>query len=366
MDSVYGTVADGLETIRMEWLRHRNQSLSQQKEIRNPPLLESAELKAELTTTKPSSQLKHPERRIVAAIYASHAGSDDRFCRSLESAIAHNVSISLLGWNIPWKGLSQKLEAVYRLATSLPPHDVVLFTDAYDIMFADSEKSILNNFVKMNATIMFSAECGCWPHIMENREVCFTGYPRSPTKSRYLNSGAWIGYAGDAAKMLHAIIQEAGNSFENANDQKLAADMYIEERFGIKLDFFNRIFQAMHYTLDDPLPYCYPRKELEITQQGKWRNKATKSKPAVFHFNGRQNYFTLEHSLKMIFVVGGGKSSHLEMESKMWYKRIHRVDKNRLGGLASSLISLPDNPKLRSLKFLDLCGDYLRKEYRWR
>ena len=292
IDSVYDKVADGLDSIRMRWIRQRNETTSQHREIQNSLLLNRAKLREQLIppSIKSHPGVRHSERRIVAAIYASHSGSDDRFCRSIESAIAHKVNLSLLGWNVPWKGLSQKLEAVYRLANSLQSNDVVLFTDAYDVMFADSERTVLSNFLKMNASIVFSAECGCWPHIVEKKEVCFTGYPRSPTKSRYLNSGAWIGLAGDAANMVHAIMKEAGNSFTNANDQKLAADMYIEGRFGIKLDFFNRIFQAMHYTLDDPLPYCYPRKDLEITPRGHWRNKATKSKPAVFHFNGMQIY----------------------------------------------------------------------------
>lgn len=266
-----GSVSDRLETMRLQWMSFRNNSLR----------LNSSWIGREPLNYPPSS---HP--RFVVAMYASHAGRDDRFCRSLESAIAHGINVSLLGWNVPWKGLSQKLEAVYRLTKSLSPHDVILFADAYDVLFADSTDKLLRHFLRMNASIVFSAECGCWPHIVENKDTCFNGYPPSPTKARYLNSGAWIGYAAEAAGMLSAIIEDAGDSFENANDQKLAADMYINGRFGIKLDFYNSIFQSMHYTLNDPLPYCYPRKELELNRKGRWINKATKSSPAVFHFNG--------------------------------------------------------------------------------
>ena len=89
--------------------------------------------------------------------------------------------------------------------------------------------------------------------MIENRgKACFDSYPQSPTPYRYLNSGTWIGKADKAADMLLEVMKEAGGSFANANDQKLVADFYIAGRFGIKLDFYNKIFQSMHMTLDPP------------------------------------------------------------------------------------------------------------------
>jgi uncharacterized alkaline shock family protein YloU len=40
--------------------------------------------------------------------------------------------------------------------------------------------------------------------------------------------------------MLEQIIKEAGTNFKNANDQNFVADMYINIRYGIKLDFYVR------------------------------------------------------------------------------------------------------------------------------
>jgi hypothetical protein len=38
--------------------------------------------------------------------------------------------------------------------------------------------------------------------------------------------------------MLGEVIALAGSDFENANDQKLVADMYMAGKHGIRVDFF--------------------------------------------------------------------------------------------------------------------------------
>jgi hypothetical protein len=118
-------------------------------------------------------------RKIHAVTYASHQGSDDRFCRAVESAARHDIKLTILGWGVKWVGLSQKLLASHSYAISLPPTDVILFTDAFDVLFTNKVDKIYENFIVLSketdSKIIFSAECGCWPHVMENRAVCFTG-----------------------------------------------------------------------------------------------------------------------------------------------------------------------------------------------
>ena len=162
----------------------------------------------------------------------------------------------------------------------------------------------------------------------------------SPTPYRYLNSGTWIGYAEESAVMLQEIISEAGKDFANANDQKLVADMYMEGRNGIKLDFYNEIFQSMHMTLDPPLPYCNPISDVKLTNDKRWKNARTGSTPAVFHFNG------------------GGKSHHLDMEGKMWYQSEDMNTIEIRKQLSSHAIRIPTAAS-GILTFKDICGGYL-------
>eukprot|EP01038_Epipyxis_sp_PR26KG_P012439 gene12439-16684_t len=291
-------------------------------------------------------------RKIHTVTYASHGGRDDRFCRAIESSIRNNYDIVILGWGVPWKGLSQKLEAAYNYASSIPADDIILFTDAFDVLFAKNASEIHFDDNNGKYDILFSAECGCWPHIIENNGfACFNSYPKSPTPYRYLNSGTWIGKAKQSAIMLQKVMNEAGKDFQNANDQKLVADMFISNRYGIALDYYNSIFQAMHMTLDAPLPRCNPKEDLELIKSNailengqhavEYYNKRTKSTPAVFHFNG------------------GGKRYHLEMENMMWYKKSEFNTPSYISWLKNYMLNVPSQ-KSGKMKFDDLCKNYVK------
>lgn len=88
--------------------------------------------------------------RIHAVTYASHGGRDDRFCRAVESAVRHDIDLVILGWGVKWTGLSQKLEAAHSYVKSLPGDDIILFTDAFDVLFTDETESIRKKFQVRN------------------------------------------------------------------------------------------------------------------------------------------------------------------------------------------------------------------------
>ena len=151
--------------------------------------------------------------------------------------------------------------------------------------------------------------------------------------------------------MLEEIIKEAGTDFLNANDQKLVADMYLNHKYGIKLDFYNEIFQSMHMTLDPPLAHCNPMDDTElinINDNKRYRNKLTDSLPSILHFNG------------------GGKTHHLDMEGKMWYQDAVHNTKEIRERLASRLINVPTAVGGR-MRFDKLCTAYVQDmDRKWR
>lgn len=278
--------------------------------------------------------------KLHAVTYASHHGRDDRFCRAVESAVRNQYQLVILGWTVPWKGLAQKLDAAYKYAQSIPDDDLMLFTDAFDVLFTEESQHIVDIFLKRNYKILFAGECGCWPHIVEDPKACFSGYPMAPTPYRYLNSGTWIGIAKYARAMLLDVIQSAGNNFISANDQKLVADMFIAQKHPIALDYYAEIFQSMHSTDPPDLPLCHPFPDLKL-QNLKWSNQRTNTTPAVFHFNG------------------GGKVHHLPMEGKMWYKQRRFYQGERRRALETARIQTPGYED-GSISYRELCVDYLR------
>lgn len=296
--------------------------------------------------------------------YASHHGIDDRFCRVIESAIRYQHDILILGWDQSWKGLAQKLVAAYDFAASLPPTDLLLFTDAFDVAFTNTPSYIEHIFLKNRYDILFSAECGCWPHLAIDANICENDYPKSPTPYRFLNSGAWIGYAGKMRNLLRDVLVEIGTNFTNANDQKLIADffLYRNQLYNISLDYNAEIFQSMHRSNSSSNNMdCNPSNDMILSKDKEWINKRTDTVPAILHFNG------------------GGKKHHLRSLERLWYKspnyyhvrtyRDTRKGGKKLPGSNSDGGGRIENQRLRLIgkdykliQYGNLCSDYLQRE----
>ena len=302
-----------------------------------------------------------PKLHVVT--YASHPGIDDRFCRCLESVLQNGISLKVLGWGQKWKGLPQKLEAALSYAKSQPKEDVMLFVDAYDVLFMGGANDILNIYLQMGSPkLLFGAECGCWPLTRS----CLTRYPRSPTRYRYLNSGTWIARIESAVNLLKELMVRAGKGEAAyiANDQRLASDAYVSGRMGIKIDHYAQLFQSMHATAGPPLPYCNPLEDLvyePVTTNSKnstngdvkisayshsstFKNRKTGSRPLIFHMNG------------------GGKKYLLGFEKGAWYRQIPMVgviNAKTNSQLMQVLVSVVENEgKERRIKFGEMCPNY--------
>jgi hypothetical protein len=92
--------------------------------------------------------------------YATHGGSDDRFCRAVESAIQHDVPLRILGWGEKWNGLTQKFEGALATLKTLPDECTVVFTDAFDVLYTSDLAAIKKEHDAMGAPVLFAGECG--------------------------------------------------------------------------------------------------------------------------------------------------------------------------------------------------------------
>ena len=112
----------------------------------------------------------------------------------------NDVPWEILGWGVKWEGLSQKLQASLDAVRELDPNCIITFSDAFDVLWADSLIHMRDKFLATNKPLVFAGECGCWPQVVKDKEkglpkgtICNKLYPQSPTPYRFLNSGAWIG-----------------------------------------------------------------------------------------------------------------------------------------------------------------------------
>ena len=228
--------------------------------------------------------------------YASHAGRDDKFCKSLKSAVRMSIDLHVLGWGVKWRGLQQKFQAVLEILREIPPECVVVFADGHDVLYMQSAAKILATYrqvaTQAKASIIFSAECGCWPQVMRDKgKTCRDKYPPSPTPLRYLNSGSWMAPAGAALRYFDYLMADIPADAKGINDQELASDSYmndtLRERFAVGLDHHGRLFGVMHSIDDNTLvPKCNPHPWYKFQEGTGFVNTHLNSTPGLMHFNG--------------------------------------------------------------------------------
>ena len=115
---------------------------------------------------------------------------------------------------------------------------IIMFTDSYDVVLLAEPETILAEFYKMKANVVFGAEPFCWPD-----SSLKDSYPAIEAGKRFLNSGGFIGYAKDIYDVVtHHEIQN------HEDDQLYYTKLYLDENFRkqhkFKLDHKSVIFQV--------------------------------------------------------------------------------------------------------------------------
>jgi hypothetical protein len=163
-----------------------------------------------------------PAAPFVTMTYSTHNRA--YFCLLLRSAVAYHIPIEVLAFGSTNRKIGYKLGATMEALREMPSDTVVLFVDGFDVVLMSEAGEILEKFFAFNTPLLFAAEKGCWPFVMDDKKICTHVYPDSPTEYRYLNSGTWMGYAGAALSLFEDIMQaHAGQNVGNMNDQGLRA-----------------------------------------------------------------------------------------------------------------------------------------------
>lgn len=180
----------------------------------------------------------------------------------VNSALANRYKIEVRGTEETWRGFGSKLLAMRDFCAELPSSELVVFLDAYDVLAVgpDAERLYEENY---HGKIVFSAEKNCWPDAQRASE-----YPQCDSPWRYLNSGSYMGTAGDIYNLLNGIKIDA-----YADDQRLMTTAFFDGK--VVLDTKCIIFQTIGFT-----------NEVKF-MAGKVYNTVTKTYPQFIHGNGR-------------------------------------------------------------------------------
>jgi GR25 family glycosyltransferase involved in LPS biosynthesis len=165
-------------------------------------------------------------------------GTDRKKCIPLnDSGARMGIYPKNLGTNDTWYNSMEapaggrKINLLKEYIKTLPDNDVVLFTDAYDVFYADDITTIVQRYLSFNTRALFSAEQYIWPD-----ESLADKFPEAPTKYRYLNSGTFIAEVGELKRILADEVQDSDD------DQLYYQQKFLSGEFNIKLDYEGYIF----------------------------------------------------------------------------------------------------------------------------
>jgi hypothetical protein len=212
-------------------------------------------------------------------LHITYANRDNYHLHRLQTSAAYwNIPLQVLGQGEKWRCLLQKIQALHECLKDLPEGHIILFVDAYDAVYLQSDDVIKEKFLLFGRPVVFSAEmCFAAP----GNESIAASYPQSPTIYRYLNSGMFIGYAAALVKIIDRILGHPATD----NDQSLFSRYFVEHPDEITLDYRSELFiNTSNRQYDDDLD----------VREGRLYNRQTGTWPCILHTPGKY-YGVLEY-----------------------------------------------------------------------
>ena len=214
------------------------------------------------------------------------------------SARAHHLDIVMMPdeFHLPRLRTIDKFHFMREIlgSGSMADTDIVLFTDAYDVLVVDYKSRILRDFLDFNADLVFNAEAMLYPD--EGRDQQRTQFDQTPSKWRYLNSGCYIGYVWAVKAMMDFTkAHMPDDETPHYLDQQIAQDFYLAQLGQtsprIALDTQCRLFATLYQSTSD-----YQLKGKAIF------NQVTGTYPAIVHANGERRTLEILRSLSALIL----------------------------------------------------------------
>lgn len=202
--------------------------------------------------------------KVVCLATKSTAGLE----RLADSCKQQQVELVVVGEGLEYLGFCMKMILLYEyLKRETNPEDIILFSDAYDVILNRNKRDILDTFQQLAAPMVISGELNCWP-----RAVLKNLYPETPDPYCFVNAGSHIGYSGYQQSVIHSIAP----SVHAPDDQLLLSAYYLAHKSTVKLDTKAEIIQNLYKMRPD---------DYRIVN-GHFQNQLTGSSPALIHGNG--------------------------------------------------------------------------------
>ena len=100
-------------------------------------------------------------------MYTAASDETSGFKQFKRSAEVNGLRPKVLGLGRKWRGLTEKAILLKQELEKYKDdyNKIVLFTDAYDVLYNAGPREILERFKQFNSRVLFSAEKNCWPDV---------------------------------------------------------------------------------------------------------------------------------------------------------------------------------------------------------
>jgi hypothetical protein len=158
-----------------------------------------------------------------------------------EKIIKNNETIIVLGEKenriIGWEnkqnfGLKLSLVKQFLDSNEMLPNNIVLFTDAYDVIYCGNQKEIVEKYLSFHTPIVFGSEKYCNPDPHREKQ-----YLKKDSEFPFLNSGLYIGRAWALKNCLKNYEYN-----DDDDDQRFWTTQLFENPDLISLDYSNELF----------------------------------------------------------------------------------------------------------------------------
>ena len=131
------------------------------------------------------------------------ATHDEAYLSAYEqSCKKHALCLKILGWNELWRGLTWRFYLMKEFLKDMPDDEIIIFTDAYDVICLENSDEIKRKFVLFNKPIVFGI-CNplkfLVPKLLDI--VVYASY-----KKYIINAGCYIGYVSSLRVLINEIL----------------------------------------------------------------------------------------------------------------------------------------------------------------
>jgi hypothetical protein len=175
----------------------------------------------------------------------------------LQSCKKNDLELIVLTYHKQWASNAIKIKLFFDYLKTVQAEQMLLITDAFDVLINASEGDIINVFSTFETDIIFGAEANFYFRNHRIKKNYQAKYPESETIYKYLNSGTFMGKAVHLQMLLDDIISK--NEIDISEDvpmHSFVSDQYLyskhfvehfqssEKRYSIGLDQFHFLFEV--------------------------------------------------------------------------------------------------------------------------